>query len=207
MTALRSHPPDPLHVLLALSLSLFRSLSLCVDDKKLGGVLKKLAFTEMKGMEEVNIFKDDGTVIHIKTPKSTWQATFCPPHALAALTLTPFCVWPCAVQMSVPSNTYVVSGPAETKKMEDLLPGILNQLGPESMDRLRDFATSQYGASAGAGAGAADEEEEDDDDVPDLVENFEVRFCLLQSCPRFYSAHPHKPPQLSSPTRQEAAKK
>ena len=176
--------------------------------------MKKLAFTEMKGMEEVNIFKDDGTVIHIKTPKSTWQATFCPPHALAALNSHTFLRLqphtphrPCAVQMSVPSNTYVVSGPAETKKMEDLLPGILNQLGPESMDRLRDFATSQYGASAGAGAGAADEEEEDDDDVPDLVENFEVRFCLLQSCPRFYSAHPHKPPQLSSPTRQEAAKK
>ena len=41
-----------------------------VDDKKLGGVLKKMGFTEMKQMEEVNIFKDDGTVIHIKTPKS-----------------------------------------------------------------------------------------------------------------------------------------
>ena len=39
------------------------------DDKKLGGVLKKMGFTEMKGMEEVNIFKDDGTVIHIKQTK------------------------------------------------------------------------------------------------------------------------------------------
>ena len=74
--------------------------------------------------------------------------------------------------MSVPANTYVVSGPAEVKKMEDLLPGILNQLGPESMDRLREFATSQYGG-AGAGGAADEEEEPDDDDVPDLVENFE----------------------------------
>jgi len=99
--------------------------------------------------------------------------------------------------MSVPSNTYVVSGPAETKKMEDLLPGILNQLGPESMDRLRDFATSQYGASAGAGAGAADEEEEDDDDVPDLVENFEVRFVCCgpaHDCTPLTHAHRNSPP-------------
>ena len=46
------------------------------DDKKLGGVLKKMGFTEMKGMEEVNIFKDDGTVIHIKQPKSNKHTPF-----------------------------------------------------------------------------------------------------------------------------------
>ena len=40
------------------------------DDKKLGGVLKKIGMTEMKGMEEVNIFMNDGNVIHIKSPKS-----------------------------------------------------------------------------------------------------------------------------------------
>lgn len=42
---------------------------LITDDKKLGGVLKKMGLTEMKGMEEVNIFKNDGTVVHIKSPK------------------------------------------------------------------------------------------------------------------------------------------
>ncbi len=41
-----------------------------LDDKKLGGVLKKMALTDIKGVEEVNIFKNDGTVIHISTPKS-----------------------------------------------------------------------------------------------------------------------------------------
>lgn len=40
------------------------------DDKKLGGVLKKLALTNLNGVEEVNIFKADGNVIHITTPKS-----------------------------------------------------------------------------------------------------------------------------------------
>jgi len=150
------------------------AMYLCIpDDKKLGGVLKKMGFTEMKGMEEVNIFKDDGTVIHIKQPKSNkhhyHSLTSYDHHFIYSnnIHLSLF-----VVQMSVPANTYVVSGPAEVKKMEELLPGILNQLGPESMDRLREFATSQYGG-AGAGGAADEEEEPDDDDVPDLVENFE----------------------------------
>lgn len=45
-------------------------VSIYEDDKKLGGVLKKLELTEIKGVEEVNFFKDDGSVIQIKTPKS-----------------------------------------------------------------------------------------------------------------------------------------
>lgn len=41
-----------------------------LDDKKLSGVLKKMALTDLKGVEEVNIFKADGSVIHITAPKS-----------------------------------------------------------------------------------------------------------------------------------------
>jgi nascent polypeptide-associated complex subunit beta len=73
-----------------------------------------------------------------------------------------------AVQASIPSNTYVVSGTVETKRLEDLLPGILNQLGPESMGRLREYA-----ASSMENGQIEEDDEEDDDDVPDLVENFE----------------------------------
>ena len=40
------------------------------DDKKLGGVLKKMALQPLNGFEEVNIFKNDGEVIHITSPKS-----------------------------------------------------------------------------------------------------------------------------------------
>lgn len=40
------------------------------DDKKLSGVLKKMGLTELKGVEEVNIIKEDGTCIHITQPKS-----------------------------------------------------------------------------------------------------------------------------------------
>jgi nascent polypeptide-associated complex subunit beta len=46
------------------------------DDKKLSGVLKKMALTDIKGVEEVNIFKNDGTVIHITSPKSKNLTTF-----------------------------------------------------------------------------------------------------------------------------------
>lgn len=41
-----------------------------LDDKKLGSVLKKMQLTNINGVEEVNIFKQDGGVIHISTPKS-----------------------------------------------------------------------------------------------------------------------------------------
>ena len=32
------------------------------------------------------------------------------------------------VQASIAANTYVISGHAETKRLQDLLPGILNQV-------------------------------------------------------------------------------
>lgn len=56
--------------------------------------------------------------------------------------------------------------------MTELVPGILNQLGPDSLASLRKMAES-YNAGRASGAGK-DKEPEDDDDVPDLVESFEV---------------------------------
>jgi hypothetical protein len=56
---------------------IFRLTLFCItltDDKKLGGVLKKIGLTDMKGLEEVNIFKDDGSVIHITNPKGIYQS-------------------------------------------------------------------------------------------------------------------------------------
>lgn len=48
------------------------------------------------------------------------------------------------------------------------------QLGPESMEYLRQYAESVQGGQVPAAAGIAEEDEDDDDDeVPDLVENFE----------------------------------
>ncbi len=68
-------------------------------------------------------------------------------------------------------------------QITELLPGILNQLGAESLTHLKKLASN---VSAGDSAGDKDEDDEDkkkpedkeeeyddDDDVPDLVENFD----------------------------------
>lgn len=40
------------------------------DDKKLQSVLKKIAVNPIPGIEEVNMIKNDGTVIHFNNPKA-----------------------------------------------------------------------------------------------------------------------------------------
>ena len=114
------------------------------SDAKLGTTLKKLGATNIPGIEEVNFFKEDGKVIHFKNPK---------------------------VQAAIGANTYVISGPCETKPLQELLPGIASQLGMDNLSALQNMA----GAQGGSGAATIPEgEDEDDDDVPDLVEgNFE----------------------------------
>merc|ERR1712032_801811 len=112
------------------------------DDKRLQNTLKRLGVNNIPAIEEVNIFKDE-TVIHFANgPK---------------------------VQASIAANTYVVSGQFQTKKLQDLLPGIINQLGPDNLANLKKIA-QQYQADPSKAAGGA--KEEDDDDVPD-VETFE----------------------------------
>merc|ERR1719443_731508 len=107
------------------------------DDKRLKSTLHKLNVRDIPAIEEVNLFKDDGNVVHFSNPK---------------------------VQASIAANTYVVSGPCETKQLQDLLPGIINQLGPNNLEDLKKIY-AQY-TSNGAGEGG-------DDDVPSLVENFD----------------------------------
>jgi nascent polypeptide-associated complex subunit beta len=48
------------------------------------------------------------------------------------------------------------------------VPGILSQLGPDSLASLRKLAEAYQQAQAQGGAGA-----EDDDEIPELVENFD----------------------------------
>lgn len=61
------------------------------------------------------------------------------------------------------------------KELTELVPGILNQLGPDSLASLRKLAESyqaiQQNQQRPAGVTADDD---DDDDVPDLVENFDA---------------------------------
>lgn len=105
------------------------------DDKKLGSTLKKLGVTNIPAIEEVNLFKQNGQVVHFASPK---------------------------VQASIAANTYVISGASETKNLQELLPGIINQLGPDNLANLKQIAESYQGD------GKAAKEDGDDDDVPDL---------------------------------------
>jgi len=115
------------------------------DDKKLQSSLKKLAVNNIPGIEEVNMIKEDGQVIHFNNPK---------------------------VQASIAANTFAVTGHAETKQITEMLPGILNQLGAESLANLKKLATSVT-SSAETGKSFGADIDDDDDDVPDLVENFD----------------------------------
>jgi len=124
-----------------------------VDDKRLKSTLNRLNVRDIPAIEEVNLFKEDGNVIHFTNPK---------------------------VQASIAANTYVISGHAETKKLQDLLPGIINQLGPDNLEHLKkvyaSFASKSSGSKTGPSAAAAVTAAQDDagdDDVPELVENFE----------------------------------
>ena len=51
-----------------------------------------------------------------------------------------------------------------------MLPGILNQLGADSLTHLKRLASAVPGMTATVPEG---NEDEDDDEVPDLVENFD----------------------------------
>ncbi|CAH8578053.1 unnamed protein product [Schistosoma guineensis] len=70
------------------------------DDKKLQSSLKKLNLNTIPTIEEVNMYKPDGTMIHFKNPK---------------------------VQAAPQANVFAVSGQAEYKTLNDLFPNMLNQ--------------------------------------------------------------------------------
>lgn len=109
-----------------------------VDDKKLQLSLKKLGVNTIPGIEEVNMIKNDGTVIHFNNPKT---------------------------QASLATNTFAITGHSETKQITEMLPNILQQLGPEKLTQLKKIASNLATTSAAGN--------EDDDDVPELTENFD----------------------------------
>lgn len=120
------------------------------DDKRLQTTLKRLQLSPLPGIEEVNIFKDNGSVINFQNPK---------------------------VQAQISANTYVISGNAVTKPLQEMLPSIVNQLGADNMPQMKSLM-DQLGAGmsggkpeAAAQAGTGVDVIDDDDEIPDLVEN------------------------------------
>jgi nascent polypeptide-associated complex subunit beta len=65
-------------------------------DLQLQSTLKKLGVNNIPGVEEVNMIKDDGTVIHFQNPK---------------------------VQAAIAANTFSISGHGENKELSEMLPG------------------------------------------------------------------------------------
>jgi nascent polypeptide-associated complex subunit beta len=130
--------------------------------------LKKLTVNNIPGIEEVNMFKDDGTIIHFNNPK---------------------------VQASLAANTFAITGHAEHKRKKsaknqclyqsisfviflfaaitDMLPAILNQLPTESLAHLKERIVGASGVGQGGASSAALPTTEEDDEVPDLVDNFD----------------------------------
>ena len=94
-----------------------------LTPNSLQGALKKLGVSPIGDIEEVNLIMDNGNVVHFSHPK---------------------------VQASIPSNTYVVSGHSETKKLADMLPGIMNQLGVENVGQLKNIHQSMGGKADAA---------------------------------------------------------
>ena len=82
------------------------------------------------GVDEINFFRDDNTILHFKRPES---------------------------YASIQNNTFIVSGEPETKTIKDLLPDIIQQLGPKQHKLLQELVSSSEQGQA--------------EDVPDLVES------------------------------------
>ncbi|CAF2404693.1 unnamed protein product [Rotaria sp. Silwood2] len=115
-----------------------------VDDKKLQSSLKKLAANNIPGIEEVNLFKDNGEVIHFANPK---------------------------VQASLSSNTFAISGASDTKSLQDMLPTIMSQMGMSTDVGLASEAGRRKAGShgeqhGGEGHTGTINEQEGDDEVP-----------------------------------------
>lgn len=84
------------------------------------------------------------------------------------------------VQASIGANTFVVSGPNDVKRLEQMMPGIMNQLGPENQPaimKIQEMMSAGGMANAGGGASgrtAYEDSGSEDDAIPDLVEDFEA---------------------------------
>jgi nascent polypeptide-associated complex subunit beta len=82
-------------------------------DKKIQAIAKKSGARKLGEVSEINIFKDDNNVVHIKKP---------------------------TLEYSFKEKVSFVSGVAETKAIKDLLPGIIKQLGPKQFGFMKEYA-------------------------------------------------------------------
>ncbi len=82
-------------------------------DKKIESIAKKSQAKKINEINEINIFKDDNTVIHFKKP---------------------------TLEYSIKEKVSFVSGLHETKNIKELLPAIIKQLGPKQFEFMKEYA-------------------------------------------------------------------
>lgn len=114
------------------------------DDKRLQATLKRNGVNTIPGIEEVLLIKDDGSALAFNSPK---------------------------VQASITANTYVVSGPSQSKSPQEVMQSMLAGMGG-----MANLAQMMSGLNAGGIPGfppATNTDEVDDDEVPELVGNFD----------------------------------
>jgi len=87
----------------------------CDDPKykKLITALRRVGLQPLSAIEEVNMFKSDGTVLNFTNPQ---------------------------VQAAVNANTFAIVGTPQTKSVAEMLPSVLGQLGPEALGDLKSWA-------------------------------------------------------------------
>lgn len=133
------------------------------DDKKLQSCLKKLSVNTIPGIEEVNMIKDDGCVIHFNNPKA---------------------------QASLSANTFAITGHGEIKQITEMLPGILSQLGPEGLTQLKRLASSVAGS--GVNKATLDEDDEVPDLVENFDEASKEEVALKKEADEALAAEEKK---------------
>jgi nascent polypeptide-associated complex subunit beta len=123
------------------------------NERTLQATVKRLGVNPIPGIEEVNFFRDDGKVLHFVNPK---------------------------LQASIQANTYVISGLGQEKDLQELLPGIINQLAPDNFSSFKKILETLKHDKGAAG----------DEEVPDLVENFDQPAGETEATPEQPKAEP-----------------
>eukprot|EP00127_Corallochytrium_limacisporum_P006723 Clim_evm12s234 gene=Clim_evmTU12s234 len=113
------------------------------DEKKLQNAIKRLPAQPIPDIATVNMFTKSGKVLMFQNPK---------------------------VMAAVNANTVAVTGTPQEKELSEVLPQVIQEMGPESMGILQQILQKAGVGAEGAKEAAAGG---DDDDVPELVENFD----------------------------------
>lgn len=83
-----------------------------VDDKRVKTAIAKLGARDVPGIDEVNMFKKDGTVLNFTNPK---------------------------LYAAIQNNTFGITGVPQKKNLADMLPGVISQIGYEGLEQLKDL--------------------------------------------------------------------